>query len=73
MSNLTESQEYLKLMEKLQKKKKAKDNGVEWRACLMLVEDTQLLHYLNSYHPHVMEEFYIWKKEEDRKNKELEE
>lgn len=58
----TETDEYKKLMKKIQVKKQ---EDKTWRAVVTLVKDTELLYFLETKYPDVLEEFY---KERQDKN-----
>lgn len=62
MDSFTESERYRNLIKNMTKKDKEDRN---WKAVVTLVTDTQLLNFLKTKYPEVLQEFYEGRIKED--------
>jgi len=69
MDSYTESKKYKNLIKNMTKKDKEDRN---WKAVVTLVRDTELLYFLKTKYPEVLEEFYKGRLENgDKPNTEI--
>lgn len=58
----TDTEEYKSFLKKMSKKDKEDRN---WKATVVLVKDTQLLYFLKTKYPQVLQEFYEGRMKDD--------